>query len=84
MINNKSTVNRINPKKNTTFAFNKRSVTSMRKYSITQHIESDSGHSSKRLKRGGTTRICNVVKYNDLHLFLHSMYLSKQGLYRLK
>ena len=73
-----------NPKKTTTFAFNKRSVTSMRKCPIVQHVESDSGHSTKRLKRGGTTRICKTVKYNDLHLSPHSVYLSKQRLYRLK
>ena len=33
-----------NPKKTTTFAFNKRSVTYQRKCSITQHLVSDSGH----------------------------------------
>lgn len=54
-----------NPKKTTTFAFNKRSVTSMRKCPIVQHVESDSGHSTKRLKRGGTTRICKAMKYNS-------------------
>ena len=79
-----STASHRNPKKTTTFAFNKRSVTSMRKCPIVQHVESDSGHSTKRLKRGGTTRICKAVKYNDLHLSPHSVYLSKQRLYRLK
>jgi len=79
-----STASHRNPKKTTTFAFNKHSVTSMRKCPIVQHVESDSGHSTKRLKRGGTTRICKAVKYNDLHLSPHSVYLSKQRLYRLK
>ena len=79
-----STASHRNPKKTTTFAFNKRSVTSMRKCPIVQHVESDSGHSTKRLKRGGTTRICKAVKYNDLHLSPHSVYLSKQRLYQLK
>lgn len=37
----------------------------------------------KGLKRGGTTRICKAMKSNDLHLSLHSVYLSKQRLYRL-
>ncbi|ARE60536.1 hypothetical protein ADH74_04255 [Bacteroides caecimuris] len=73
-----------NSKKTTTFAFNKRSVTYLRKCPITQHLVSDSGHSTKGLKRGGTTRICKAVKSNGLHLFLHSVYLSKQKLYRLK
>ena len=72
------------PKKTTTFVFNKRSVTYLRKYPITQYIVSDTGHSTKELKRGGTTRICKAMKYNDLHLSLHSVYLSKQRLYRLK
>lgn len=49
-----------------------------------QHLVSDSGHSTKGLKRGGTTRICKAMKSNDLHLSLHSVYLSKQRLYRLK
>lgn len=71
-------------KKTTTFVFNKRSVTYLRKYPITQYIVSDSGHSTKGLKRGGTTRICKTMKYNGLHLSPHSMYLSKQRLYRLK
>lgn len=78
------TANRRNPKKTTTFAFNKRSVTSMRKFSIVQHLASDSGHSTKELKRSGTTRIYKAVKYNYLHLSLHSVYLQKQRLYRLK
>ena len=73
-----------NSKKTTTFAFNKRSVTYLRKCPITQHIVSDSGHSTKGLKRGGTTRICNTMKYSGLHLSPHSVYLSKQRLYRLK
>lgn len=73
-----------NPKKTTTFVFNQRSVTYLQKYPITQYIVSDSGHSTKGLKRGGTTRICKTMKYNDLHLSLHSVYLSKQRLYRLK
>ncbi len=34
-----------------------------------------SGHSTKRLKIDGTTRVCKTMKYNDLHLSLHSMYL---------
>ena len=72
------------PKKNTTFVFNNRSVTSMWKYPITQHIVSDSGHSTKWLKESGTTRICKTMKYNNLHLSLHSVYLLKRRLYRLK
>lgn len=40
----------------------------MRKYPIVQHIVSDSGHSTKRPKKGGTTRICKTMKYTDLHL----------------
>ena len=76
--------NHRNSKKTTTFAFNKRSVTYLRKCPITQHIVSDSGHSTKGLKRGGTTRICNTMKYSGLHLSPHSVYLSKQRLYRLK
>lgn len=56
----------------------------MRKCSIVQHVESDNEHSTKGLKEGGTTRICKAVKYNDLHLPLHSVYLSKQRLYRLR
>ena len=78
-INNRSaknpTANRRNSKKSTTFVFNKRSVTSMRKCPIVQHLASDSGHSTKGLKEGGTTRICKTMKYNDLHLSLHSVYL---------
>ena len=77
-----STASHRNPKKTTTFAFNKRSVTSMRKCPIIQHIESDSQHSTKWLKEGGTTRICKTI--NGLHLSPHSVYLSKQRLYRLK
>ena len=80
----KNDVNHRNPKKTTTFAFNKRSVTYLRKCPITQYIVSDSGHSTKGLKRGGTTRICNTMKYSGLHLSPHSVYLSKQRLYRLK
>ena len=76
--------NHRNSKKTTTFAFNKRSVTYLRKCPIIQHLVSDSGHSTKGLKRGGTTRICKAMKSNDLHLSLHSVYLSKQRLYRLK
>ena len=76
--------NHRNSKKTTTFAFNKRSVTYLRKCPITQYIVSDSGHSTKGLKRGGTTRICKAMKYNDLHLSLHSVYLLKRRLYRLK
>ena len=76
--------NHRNSKKTTTFAFNKRSVTYLRKCPITQHIVSDSGHSTKGLKRGGTTRICNTMKYSGLPLSPHSVYLSKQRLYRLK
>ena len=80
----KHTANHRNPKKTTTFAFNKRSVTYLRKCPIIQYLVSDSGHSTKGLKRGGTTRICKTVKYSGLHLSLHSVYLSKQRLYRLK
>ncbi|RJU44226.1 hypothetical protein DW800_09135 [Bacteroides sp. AM32-11AC] len=69
------TANRRNSKKSTTFVFSKRSVTSMRKFPIIQHVETDSGHSTKGLKRGGTTRICKTMKYNNLHLSLHSVYL---------
>jgi len=78
------TANHRNPKKTTTFAFNKRSVTYLRKCPITQHLVSDSGTFHKGLKRGGTTRICKAMKYSGLHLSLHSIYLSKQRLYRLK
>ena len=73
--NKNSIANHRNSKKTTTFAFNKHSVTSMRKSTIDQHVESDNGHSTKGLKRGGTTRICKAMKYNDLHLSLHSVYL---------
>ena len=79
-----STTNHRNPKRITTFVFNKRSVTSIWEYPIVQHVVSDSGHSTKGLKRGGTTRICKAMKYRGLHLSLHSVYLSKQRLYRLK
>ncbi|MBD9302720.1 MAG: hypothetical protein EGS50_10550 [Alistipes senegalensis] len=75
LTNKNSTANHRNPKKTTTFVFSKRSVTSMRKYPINQHVESDSGHSSKWLKEGGTTRICKAVKYSTLHLSPHSVYL---------
>lgn len=78
------TANRRNSKKSTTFVFSKRSVTSMRKFPIIQHVKTDSGHSTKGLKRGGTTRICKTMKYNNLHLSLHSVYLLKRRLYRLK
>ncbi len=64
-----------NSKKSTTFVFNKRSVTSMREYPIVQHIVSDSGYSTKGLKKGGTTRICKTMKYSNLHLSPHSVYL---------
>lgn len=80
----KHTANHRNPKKTTTFVSNKRSVTYLRKCSIIQYLVSDSGHSTKELKRDGTTRICKTMKYNGLHLSLHSVYLSKQRLYRLK
>ena len=53
--------NHRNPKKTTTFVFNKRSVTYLRKCPISQHLVSDSGHSTKGLKRGGTTRICAAL-----------------------
>ena len=82
--NKKHTANHRNSKKTTTFVFNKRSVTYLRKCPIIQHLVSDSGHSIKELKRSGTTRICKAMKYNGLHLSLHSVYLSKQRLYRLK
>ena len=82
--NKNYTANHRNPKKTTTFVFNKRSVTHLRKCPITQHLVSDSGHSTKRLKRGGTTRICKAMKYSGLHLSLHSVHLSKLWLYRLK
>lgn len=59
------TANHRNSKKTTTFVFNNRSVTYLRKYPITQYIVSDSGHSTKELKRSGTTRICKAMKYND-------------------
>lgn len=71
----KSTASHRNPKKSTTFVFNKRPVTYLRKCPITQYIVSDSGHSTKELKRSGTTRICKAMKYNNLHLSLHSVYL---------
>ena len=71
----KSSANHRNSKKNTTFVFNKRSVTYLRKYPITQHIVSDSGHSTKWLKESGTTRICKTMKYNNFHFSLHSVYL---------
>ncbi|RHM90524.1 hypothetical protein DWZ36_11650 [Phocaeicola vulgatus] len=82
--NKNPTATHRNPKKTTTFVFNKRSVTYLRKCPIIQHLVSDSGHSIKELKRSGTTRICKAMKYNGLHLSLHSVYLSKQRLYRLK
>lgn len=44
------------------FVFSKRSVTSMRKCPIVQHIESDSGHSTKWLKEGDTIRICKTAE----------------------
>jgi len=69
------TANRRKSKKNTTFVFSKRSVTFMRKFPIVQYVVSDSGHSTKRLKEGGTTRICKTMKYNGLHLSPHSVYL---------
>ena len=59
------------------------SVTYLRKYLITQYLVSDKGHSTKGLKKDGTTRICKTVKYNGLHLSPRSVYLSKQRLYRL-
>ncbi|KAA2413899.1 hypothetical protein F2Q36_04800 [Alistipes onderdonkii] len=80
----KHTANHRNPKKTTTFVFNKRSVTYLRKCPIIQYLVSDSGHPTKGLKRGGTTRICKAMKSNSLHLFPHSVYLLKQRLYRLK
>ena len=43
--------------------------------SYLQYIVADSGHSTKRLEIDGTTRVCKTMKYNDLHLSLHSMYL---------
>mgnify|MGYP000395958792 CR=1 FL=1 len=67
------TANHRNSTKSTTFVSNKRSVTSMRKYPIIQYVESDSEPSTKGLKRSGTTRICKTMKYNDLHLSLHSV-----------
>ena len=73
--NKNHTANHRNPKKTTTFVFNKRSVTHLRKCPITQYLVSDSGHSTKGLKRGGTTGICKAMKYNGLHLSLHSVYL---------
>ena len=82
--NKKHTANHRNSKKTTTFVFNKRSVTYLQKCPISQHLVSDSGHSTKGLKRGGTTRICKAMKYSGLYLSLHSVYLSKQRLYRLK
>ena len=82
--NKKHTANHRNSKKTTTFVFNKCSVTYLRKCPIIQYLVSDSGHSTKGLKRDGTTRICKAMKYNDLHLSIHSVYLSKQRLYRLK
>ena len=82
--NKKHTANHRNSKKTTTFVFNKRSVTYLRKCPIIQHLVSDSGHSTKGLKRGGTTRICKAMKYSGLHLSLHSVHLSKLWLYRLK
>ena len=82
--NKKHTANHRNSKKTTTFVFNKCSVTYLRKCPIIQHLVSDSGHSQKRLKESGTTHICKAMKYTDLHLSPHSVYLSKQRLYRLK
>ena len=82
--NKKHTANHRNSKKTTTFVFNKCSVTYLRKCPIIQHLVSDSGHSQKRLKESGTTHICKAMKYTDLHLSPHSVYLPKQRLYRLK
>ena len=61
--------------KSTTFVFNKRSVTSMRKYPITQHVVSNSGYFTKGVKKGGITHIYKAMKYSDLHLSPHSVYL---------
>ena len=63
--NKNHNANHKNPKKTTTFAYNKRSVTYQRKCPIIQHLVVDIGHSTKELKRGGTTRICKAMKYND-------------------
>ena len=70
--NKNSPANHRNSKKTTTFVFNKRSVTYLRKCPIIQHLVSDSGHSIKELKRSGTTRICKAMKYNGLHLSLQT------------
>ena len=48
--NKNHNANHRNPKKTTTFVFNKRSVTYLRKCPITQYIVSDSGH-SKRVEK---------------------------------
>ena len=70
-------------KENHYLCIQQRSVTYLRKYLITQYLVSDKGHSTKGLKKDGTTRICKTVKYNGLHLSPRSVYLSKQRLYRL-
>ena len=59
----KRSANHKNSKKSTTSVFNKRSVTYMRKYPITQYVVSNSGDFTKERKRGGTTRICKTMKY---------------------
>ena len=46
-----STASHRNPKKTTTFAFNKRSVTYLRKCPITQYLVSDNGHSTKKTEK---------------------------------
>lgn len=60
--------NHRNPKKNTTFAFNKRSVTPMWKCSIIQHTAYDSGYFINGLKKSCTTRICKGDERQYLHL----------------
>ena len=60
--NKKHTANHRNSKKTTTFVFSKRSVTSMQKCPISQHVVSDSGHSTKWLKEGDTIRICKTAE----------------------
>ena len=49
--NKNYTANHRNPKKTTTFAFNKRSVTYLRKCPITQYLVSDNGHSTKKTEK---------------------------------
>jgi hypothetical protein len=62
----------------------KRSVTSMRKYPISQCFETDGGHFANGLEKGGTRHICKTMKDNGLHLSPFPVNLSEVRLYRLR